>query len=162
MSVPDGVSLCLTWPFPFIPLKTRCGGLEMPLDTASLEDAGLAAAPNPGATPSRGHPIAGLEHPPSFCLPASLSLGCQGHGSTHVLKVPQMVIPSDRSPRTAVGSSEGCYRGSEGAAPRWGWHSCIGLPTSTGKFGGGCNKRCQKLLDLRSRGFVTTGTSYSS
>lgn len=34
-----------------------------------------------------GHPSPGLEHPPCFCLPASLSSGCQGHSSTRVLSV---------------------------------------------------------------------------
>lgn len=87
MCIPDGILLCLTWPFPFIPLKTQRSGLEMPLDAASLGDACLAAVPSPGDTPAQGHPSPGLEHPPCFCLPASLSSGCQGHSSTRVLSV---------------------------------------------------------------------------
>lgn len=56
-----------------------------------------------------------------------------------------MVIPSDRSPRTAVGSSEECYRGSEDAALHWGRHSCIGVPTSTGKSVGDATQKMPEI-----------------
>lgn len=92
--VPDGTSLCLTWPFPFIPPKTCCDGLEMLFGNTCLEDACLAAAPSPGDTPSR------TPHPgdTTSLFPAPLPFGCQGHGSIHILKVSKLVIPDARFP----------------------------------------------------------------